>query len=110
VTGGLELRQPNPAGSRQGADGCGERERKPELDARNFFQGPGSWNQDLSVFKNFSITETVRLRFAADFFTAFNHPVDVIPNASTGLQDLSTQLNEPRIIQLSLAAVLVAPR
>lgn len=72
--------------------------------ARNFFRGPGSWNQDLSLFKNFSITERVRLRFTADFFNAFNHPVDVNPNASTGLQDLSTQLNEPRIIQFSLRA------
>jgi hypothetical protein len=70
--------------------------------ARNFFRGPGSWNQDLSVFKNFSITERIRTRFTADFFNAFNHPVDVAPNTSTGLQDLSTQLNDPRIIQFSL--------
>jgi hypothetical protein len=70
--------------------------------ARNFFRGPGSWNQDLSVYKYFSITERVKARFTADFFNAFNHPVDVTPNATTGLQDLSTQLNEPRIIQFSL--------
>ncbi|HET8549660.1 MAG TPA: TonB-dependent receptor [Bryobacteraceae bacterium] len=70
--------------------------------ARNFFRGAGSWNQDLSVFKNFLITERVNVRFTADFFNAFNHPVDVSPNNSTGLQDLSTQANEPRIIQLSL--------
>ena len=70
--------------------------------ARNFFRGPGSWNQDLSLYKYFNITETVRTRFTADFFNAFNHPVDVAPNSSTGLQDLSTQANEPRIIQFSL--------
>ena len=37
-----------------------------------------------------------------DFFNAFNHPIDNVPNASTGLQDLSTQTNDPRIIQFSL--------
>jgi hypothetical protein len=70
--------------------------------ARAFFLGPGAWNTDMSVFKNFTITEQVRLRFTADFFNAFNHPVDAVPNVSTGLQDLSTQTNDPRIIQFSL--------
>jgi hypothetical protein len=70
--------------------------------ARNFFRGPGFWNQDLSIFKNISITERIRTRLTADFFNALNHPVDVNPNASTGLQDLSTQANSPRIIQFSM--------
>ena len=70
--------------------------------ARNFFRGPGSWNQDLSLFKNISITERIRTRLTADFFNALNHPVDMPPNATTGLQDLSTQANSPRIIQFSL--------
>jgi hypothetical protein len=70
--------------------------------ARNFFRGPGSWNQDLSLFKNISITEKLKTRLTADFFNALNHPIDVNPNASTGLQDLSTQANSPRIIQFSL--------
>ena len=70
--------------------------------ARNFFRGPGSWNQDLSVFKNIQITERLRTRLTADFFNALNHPVDANPNATTGLQDLSTQVNSPRIIQFSL--------
>jgi hypothetical protein len=70
--------------------------------ARNFFRGPGSWNQDLSLFKNIKITERIRTRLTADFFNALNHPVDVAPSASTGLQDLSTQGNAPRIIQFTL--------
>jgi hypothetical protein len=70
--------------------------------ARNFFRGPGSWNQDVSLYKYFNFTENVRTRFTADFFNAFNHPVDVAPNSTTGLQDLSTQANDPRIIQLSV--------
>jgi hypothetical protein len=70
--------------------------------ARNFFRGPGVWNQDLSLFKNIRITERINTRLTADFFNALNHPVDVAPNGSTGLQDLSTQVNAPRIIQFSL--------
>ncbi|MGH9630531.1 MAG: TonB-dependent receptor domain-containing protein, partial [Bryobacteraceae bacterium] len=70
--------------------------------ARNFYRGPGSWNQDLSLYKYFTITESIRARFTADFFNAFNHPVDELPNTTTGLQDLSTQDNDPRIIQLSV--------
>jgi hypothetical protein len=70
--------------------------------ARNFFRGPGAWNEDLSVFKNFQISERLKLRFTGDFFNAFNHPNDVNPSGSTGLQDLSIQANDPRIIQFSL--------
>lgn len=70
--------------------------------ARAFFLGPGAFNTDMSAFKNFTITERVKLRFTADFFNAFNHPVDSNPNATTGLQDLSVQTNDPRIIQFSL--------
>jgi hypothetical protein len=70
--------------------------------ARNFFRGPGAWNQDFSIFKFISITEQVRTRITADFFNVFNHPVDLAPNDMTGLQDLSRQANDPRIIQFSL--------
>jgi len=69
--------------------------------ARNFFRGPGAWNQDISLFKTIHFTEKVSMRLTADFFNALNHPLDVIPNGSTGLQDLSTQANSPRIIQFS---------
>ena len=70
--------------------------------ARNFFRGPGSWNQDLSIFKNIKFGERVNTRFTADFFNVFNHPLDLAPNDTTGLQDLSRQANDPRIIQFSL--------
>ena len=70
--------------------------------SRAFFLGPRNWNVDASVFKNFSITERVKLRFTSDFFNALNHPNDLNPNNATGLQDLSQQANEPRIIQFSL--------
>jgi hypothetical protein len=70
--------------------------------SRAFYKGPGAWNADISMFKNFSLTEQIKLRFTADFFNAFNHPLDASPDTTTGLQDLSTQTNEPRTIQFSL--------
>jgi len=70
--------------------------------SRAFYKGPGAWSTDMSMFKNFSITESVKLRFTADMFNAFNHPIDANPDVTTGLQDLSVQTNEPRIIQFSL--------
>lgn len=70
--------------------------------ARNFFRGPGAWNLDFAIFKHFRITERVRARLTADFFNVFNHPNDVSPDSTTGLQDLSVSANEPRIIQFSL--------
>ena len=70
--------------------------------ARNFFMGAGAFNVDMSIFKTFTIREDMNVRFTADFFNAFNTPNDVNPNATTGLQDLGTQPNDPRIIQFSL--------
>ncbi len=70
--------------------------------SRNFFRGAGSWNVDLSLFKNFFVTEDISVRLTADAFNAFNAPMDVNPNSTTGLQDLSRQSNQPRIIQFSL--------
>ncbi len=69
--------------------------------ARNFLQGPGAWNQDLSLYKAFTIKERYKLRMAGDFFNAFNHPNDINPNNTTGLINLGQQTNAARIIQLS---------
>ena len=64
--------------------------------------GPGSWNTDVGIYKNFRIKESGMIRFKADFFNFFNHPNDVNPNMTTGMQDLSRQNNDGRIIQFSL--------
>ena len=42
-------------------------------DERNGLTGPHLFNTDLSVFKNFSITEQVKAQIRAEFFNAFNH-------------------------------------
>lgn len=68
--------------------------------ARNFFKGPGAWNADITLMKSFKLAESINFQVGADFFNAFNHPVDINPNATTGLQDLSQQSNGSRIIQL----------
>jgi hypothetical protein len=68
--------------------------------SRNFMLGPSAWNQDISVFKYFSITERIRLRMSGDFFNSFNHPNLNNPDATTGLINLSSQPNAPRIIQV----------
>ena len=64
--------------------------------------GPGAWNLDLSVQKNFKLREGLNGRLSADFFNFFNHPNDDPPDSTTGLQNLSRQSNDPRIIQFSL--------
>ncbi len=66
--------------------------------------GPGAWNADVALFKNFKFLESGNIRFTADLFNAFNHPNDVNPNTTTGLQNLGVQANGPRTIQLSLRA------
>ena len=47
---------------------------------RNQFTGPGEFMSDMSIFKNFSITETVKAQFQAEFFNVFNHPVYALPS------------------------------
>ena len=37
-------------------------------------RGPGLWNIDLSIGKNFPLRERVRLQFRADMFDVLNHP------------------------------------
>jgi len=64
--------------------------------------GPSAFTMDASMFKNFNVTERVKVRFTADFFNVFNHPTNNNPNSSTGLIDLSTQANQPRLMQFSL--------
>jgi hypothetical protein len=47
---------------------------------RNSFTGPGEFLSDMSIFKNFTITERVHAQFQAEFFNVFNHPVYGNPN------------------------------
>ena len=41
---------------------------------RNFLRGPGLVNFDWSLFKNFTITETLKIQFRWETFNTLNHP------------------------------------
>jgi outer membrane receptor protein involved in Fe transport len=43
------------------------------MTARNAFRGPGAWNLDLAVTKNFKLTERFALEFRAEGYDIFNH-------------------------------------
>jgi hypothetical protein len=47
---------------------------------RNVLRGFGAWQTDVSLQRQFPITERVRLRFRTEFFNIFNHPNFGSPN------------------------------
>lgn len=53
---------------------------------RNSYTGPGEFLSDMSIFKNFVITERVKAQFQAEFFNVFNHPVYNGPNSCIDCQ------------------------
>jgi hypothetical protein len=48
---------------------------------RNQYSGPGEFLSDMSIFKNFEITERVKAQFQAEFFNVFNHPIYANPSS-----------------------------
>ncbi len=56
---------------------------------RNFFRGPGYFNTDFSLLKNFALSERAHLAIGANFFNVLNHanfanPVSDISNGEFG--------------------------
>ncbi len=49
-------------------------------------EGPGFKNVDASMFKNFGITEAVKLQFRAEFFNILNTPQFNVPNRTLSTQ------------------------
>jgi hypothetical protein len=47
---------------------------------RNIFRGPFQSRVDMTVFKNFNLTERLKLRFDMQAFNLFNHPSFDTPN------------------------------
>jgi len=65
----------------------------------------GMRNWDLSLFKEFQITERVRSQFRAEFFNAFNTPQFGSPNTSvtsSSFGRVTSQANDPRQLQFGL--------
>jgi outer membrane receptor protein involved in Fe transport len=47
---------------------------------RNQYRGPGFFNTNFSVMKNFSLTERMKFGFGANFYNVFNHSNFYVPN------------------------------
>lgn len=72
---------------------------------RNIMRGPGRFNLDTSLFKDFVVTERVHLQFRGELFNVLNHPQFDLPNATIGNAQagiISATLGTPRDIQLGL--------
>jgi hypothetical protein len=64
-------------------------------------QGPKNFQSDISLYKEFAITERVRLRFNVDAFNAFNIQGLTNPNVTDGIQQLQSSYWTPRQIQFT---------
>jgi hypothetical protein len=70
--------------------------------SKTVLNGPLNYNDDASLFKVFPITETVDLRFNADFFNVFNIQGYINPNVTTGIESLQSGYWSPRVGQYTL--------
>ena len=79
---------------------------------RNILRGPAQQNVDISIIKNFPITERVKLEFRSEFFNAFNtvsfaNPISLIaPTPQAAVSPFFGQIvsttTGPRVIQFAL--------
>jgi hypothetical protein len=85
---------PNPAG------GC-----VPGDTGRNILTGPGFVNADVSLFKDFAVTETARLQTRFEFFNATNSPHFANPNTdlsqSSTFGSITRTYGNMRIVQVA---------
>jgi hypothetical protein len=73
---------------------------------RNAFRGPSQQNWDASLAKSWSVTESQSLKFSADFFNVWNHPVFDKPSItdieSPSFGQITDTVGTPRLVQFSL--------
>ncbi|MFL6465492.1 MAG: TonB-dependent receptor domain-containing protein, partial [Bryobacteraceae bacterium] len=72
---------------------------------RNVLYGPGLYNVDFSLFKNFRFTERLNLQFRSEFFNLFNTPALSNPNATfnaTNFGTITSTKRDNRQIQFAL--------
>jgi hypothetical protein len=75
---------------------------------RNLFRGPGRWNTDLGIYKNFQITERFKLQYRAEFYNLFNHSNAFILGSELDISSQSvvrTQKDGNRNIQMALKVI-----
>jgi hypothetical protein len=75
--------------------------------SRRSFYGPGSFNTDLALLKDFRITETKAAQFRLETFNVFNHtqffgPAAVQGNIDSPLFGTVVKAADPRRVQLAL--------
>jgi hypothetical protein len=71
---------------------------------RNTFRGPFQQNWDVSLGKNFRITEGTNFKFTTDFFNIWNHPIFANPSSifeASGFGQITATKGTPRLIQFS---------
>ncbi len=96
---GYQWFDPTPYSLPTSAEGFGN------CPAQGPVRGPGYADVDLSVQKNFTITEKVRLQFRADFLNTFNRVnlnVDCCSTAVGAGMGIVSSAQEPRNIQFAL--------
>jgi hypothetical protein len=70
--------------------------------SQTILQGPKNYQANISLYKEFSFTERMRLRVNLDAFNAFNIQGRVNPSTSDGIESLQTSYWTPRQIQLTM--------
>jgi Carboxypeptidase regulatory-like domain len=90
---------PAPAIGPDGSTGFGDL-------GRNTYRGPHQQNWDLSLAKNFAVTERHQLRFGADFFNLWNHAVFSSPSfvdveSAANFGAITSTQGSPRLIQFT---------
>ncbi len=70
---------------------------------KNFMSGPGAWNLDASIFRNFEIKERWKLQFRGEAFSVVNTPRWNDPNTDINSSNFGkiTGAGGARSIQLS---------
>jgi hypothetical protein len=68
---------------------------------RNRFTGPGYFRTDMSIFKNLTITERLKMQIGLEAFNIFNQADSLVPNTTLGggFGNFQNTWLPPRIIQ-----------
>ena len=76
-------------------------------EGRNVVRGPGIANLDLSLFKNFAISEGKRIQFRAECFNVANHANFALPQNDLASPEFGHILESgpPRLFQLALKLI-----
>jgi hypothetical protein len=73
-------------------------------EGRNAVRGPGLATADISLFKNFPVTEASHVQFRAEAFNTLNHPNFMLPENDLASPEFGQilQAAPPRLLQLAL--------